>query len=289
MKHCFLLGNPRSGTSLLRLMLDNHPLVTSPPECGFAHWWLNKYEFWIPQGKKYSEIDSFLEDILSSKKIDTWNLDRARLRQELMAIPRKQYSDLVDSVYLAYARKSMKAPTIIVDKNNYYIYHLKDLPRIWPDALYLHIVRDGRDVACSYLEVNTLQTDSPYKPDLPTSLEMIAREWHQNNQNILSFLAMQGSDRSLTIRYEDLIINTADILSRICSFLKIDYSESMLNYHRVQSRHSKEPKETLDWKKKTLEKPDATRISRYKTELERDQIEMFDRIAFQTLKRFNYV
>src|SRR5690606_14260941 len=121
--------------------------------------------------------------VLSSKKIETWHLDPEVL-QALVAERRPMsYADLVDCVYLAYSDGPAHIQ-IVADKNNYYINHLEDLPQIWNDASFIHLVRDGRDVACSYLEVGQLASTSPYKPRFPKELSEIAREWSLNVDRI---------------------------------------------------------------------------------------------------------
>ena len=55
----FILGNPRSGTTLLRLMLNSHPKLGVPPECGMIQWWNEKYK-----NKNLQDVyDTFINDI----------------------------------------------------------------------------------------------------------------------------------------------------------------------------------------------------------------------------------
>ncbi|MGB0789818.1 MAG: sulfotransferase, partial [Marinirhabdus sp.] len=70
----FILGNPRSGTSLLRLMLNQHSSIVAPPESGFSLWWLHKYGNWCKADNAPQKINGFIDDVLSSRKIETWHL-----------------------------------------------------------------------------------------------------------------------------------------------------------------------------------------------------------------------
>jgi hypothetical protein len=285
-QHFFILGNPRSGTSLLRIILNSHPNIVAPPECGFSHWWLQKYQDWDINDLHTKRKTEFLNDVLGSKKMETWRLNNDRLSKLVEQRKPSNYSELIDCVYLCY-KTNESVISAIIDKNNYYVNHLGDLPKIWPNAKYIFIIRDGRDVACSYLEVNELKSDSKYKPKLPTEISTIAEEWSANNQNILSFLR-QNNKKYIMVRFEDLISDTKDKMMQICQFLNIQYHENMLNYFNNSSLIMKEPLETLDWKKKTLEMPDASKNGRYKNDLSQTQIETFNRIANENLNIFGY-
>lgn len=283
----FILGNPRSGTSLLRLMLQNHKAIIAPPECGFSHWWLPKYAEWASTDNTIEKISIFLDDIFSSKKIELWKLNKDEVLSIILKEKPENYNELVQCIYLAY-KKDYSEVDVIADKNNYYIHHLDELPQIWPNAKYLHLIRDGRDVACSYSEVTKLDSKSPYKPNLPVSIAEIAAEWENNNIAINTFANVKGRT-SLLIKYEDVVTQTYETLLRICGFLEIEYDEQMLNYYKATGENNQEPNETLDWKRKTLEKPDNNRIKRYLKDLTTVEITTFNENASTALQLFGYV
>lgn len=286
MKRIFILGNPRSGTSLFRLMLNQHSEIVAPPECGFLQWWYNKYKDWTAKDNFSKRLDLFLEDIFTSKKIETWELNRNLLRKYILTKNPQNYGDLAECVYLTYDSHPENI-RVIADKNNYYINHIPELKNIWPDALFIHLIRDGRDVACSYLDVNKLQTNSPYKPQLPKSVEQIAKEWTKNNFKI-SQLKEDNSEKYLLVRYEDVVLNTQKTLTKVCNFFDLDFELGMLEYYKLSGAKKPEPLQTLDWKKKTLEQPDQNKINRYKIDLTEEQIYLFNKIASTELDYYGY-
>src|SRR5690606_19487286 len=148
---------------------------------------------------------------------------------------------------------------IVADKNNYYINHIEDLPKIWPNAKYIHLIRDGRDVACSYIDIKEIQTDSQFIPKLPTDIKEIAKEWSDNNSRIAS-IQKWSPENYYMLRYEDLVTEPKDVLIKLLHFLKLDFNETMLDYFNQNNDKSQEPIETIAWKKKTKEKPDKERI-----------------------------
>ena len=282
----FILGNPRSGTSLFRLMLNQHSKIVAPPESGFMQWWLKKYKNWKTEHNITLRLDDFLNDLYSSSKFETWEINKNKLKNFIISMNPGSYGELIGCVYLFYSERPEKVQ-VVADKNNYYVHHIDDLQIIWPDAKYIHIIRDGRDVACSYLDIQKLRTNSPYKPKLPFTINEIAKEWINNNQNIAK-LAENSSENYMLVKYEDIITDTKVKLSRVSKFIGVEYEDSMLEYYKHSTAKKCEPKETLDWKRKTLEKPDPSKINRYERDLSAEQIEQYNYIASKILKSFGY-
>jgi hypothetical protein len=271
----FILGNPRSGTSLFRLMLNSHPNMIVPPESGFLQWWYKKYKDWnLNDSKNQSKIQSYVTDLLSSKKIEDWQLDKKELMQLISTKKPTNYAELSSLIYYKYRNNSDTNIKIVGDKNNYYIHHLGILNSIYPNAKYIHLIRDGRDVACSYKKLKQLKSNSLYKPTLVDSIEDIANEWCENIARIDSFL---GNKPCLKIKYEDLIADPEAVLKEVCSFLNINYHERMLSYY--DSNLNDEPKATRDWKMKTFEPIDKNNSNKYKDILNLKEIENFNKIA----------
>ena len=288
MDKVFILGNPRSGTSLFRLMLNSHSMINATPECGFLHWWYKKYADWDSSCVTSNRLDEYISDLESSKRIEDWKMDYTLLKEKIIQEKPENYAKLGELVYTFYGEQKGKKAKVIADKNNYYINHFNDLNEIWPDAKYILVVRDGRDVACSYLNMETLVTNSPYKPKLSTDIKTIAKEWLTNNQNILSFSESLINSQFMVIRYEDFVTDSALYLTKVCHFLGLNFEPEMLNYFIKNAKEQDEPASTIDWKMKTLEKPDKDNIGKYKMELKKESIDAFNTIANDLLQKFNY-
>lgn len=274
----FILGNPRSGTTLLRLILNNHSLIGVPPESGFLQWWYEKYSNWSEKDTKDdNKINLFLDDILSSKKIEDWKLKRPDLKNFILSEKPKNYPEIITTIYKFYTNNKL----IIGDKNNYYINHLEELSLIFPNAKYIHLVRDGRDVACSYKNINKLNPNLKYIPKVSSNIVDIANEW---NNNIITIENFMQKFNSITIRYEDLISTPVETLNKVCTFLEVKYEEEMLNYYQ----NNDEPTSTLHWKGKTKETIDEKNKKKYLSLLSNEELNKFNGIAHVTLKKFNY-
>ncbi|SHF90728.1 Sulfotransferase family protein [Salegentibacter echinorum] len=285
----FILGNPRSGTSLFRIMLTSHELISIPPECGFIQWWHEKYKNWsLADAQSTTSIKSYLNDLATSKKIETWNLDYQSLEELIFTEKPATYSDLCLVVMKQFSLQTRNStPRYFGDKNNYYLKHLDLLETLFPDAKYVLIIRDGRDVACSYLKIDEIKTTSLYKPQLSNDIQEIAEEWTRNNTRVLEFFENK-KENSISLRFEDLLIDPEKELLKICDFLSLPFDAGMLNYAELNRNKRLEPSQLMDWKKKTLEKPDVSNISKYKDQLNSNQIKSFEEYAGKKLLKFGY-
>lgn len=285
----FILSNPRSGSSMLRIICESHSKLCVPPESGFMEWWYPKYGEWqVEDSKNKNMVNDFVADLMSSKKIETWHLDATVLAGLIQSEVPRNYAALISLVYITFAKMKGKQLNYWGDKNNYYIHKTELLHRLYPNAKYIHLVRDGRDVATSYMALKNIKTTSPYAPKLNSEIKEIANEWNQNNRDLLDFFTKIESGRVLRIRFEDMLENLEDTCKNLCAFLNIPFETRMLHYYEWNKINIIEPPETMAWKKKTLEKPDMNSVGKYQKILSEKEIELFNNIAQEGLKEFGY-
>lgn len=286
----FVIGSPRSGTSLLRLILTSHSQILIPPECGFIIWLHKKYGDW--QARDNNEPwrrSSFITDLFKCKKFDTWFQEKAKVERDLIDCQPASYADLCRVVYFSFASSIRKKFSIWGDKNNFHINHLDELHKLYETARFIHIVRDGRDVACSYREVMSSKSESPYAPKLVTDIGAIAVEWSSNVMKVDKFMSVIPVTHSKTIRYEDLVTETLPTIKGICSWLGVGYEAVMLDFYKENRNNKLEPALTLDWKKKTLQPITDSTVGRHSTFLRDDEHETFLKIGGRSLRRFDYI
>jgi len=284
----FIIGNPRSGTTLLRLMLTCHKNILIPPECGFAVWWYVKYKDWGEQGFDENLLFEFIQDLMQSRKIETWGINPEELFKFIEERRPSSYSGLVSSVYDWYGLSQGKKFVRWGDKNNFYIDHIDTIKAIFPEAFFIHIVRDGRDVACSYKKLSEQKVDSPYTPNLPREIEEIARQWKNNVKRAIKSFSKIGWENVYELKFENLVIDTKDTLQKLCHQLGEEYDPSVLRYHALNMEHELEPKEFLKWKGKTLKEPILDEVGRYSRELTSHELSVFYRVAGEVLSKYGY-
>ncbi|WP_417214490.1 sulfotransferase family protein [Bizionia sp.] len=281
----FILGNPRSGTSLLRLMLHSHSEISIPPESHFFLWLEDKYKHWSSDC-----LDEFIEDLFASTKFETWNIEREALRAFLIAEKVLSYGQLISLIYAFYIQQEgQETTTYWGDKNSLWIEKLEVIKTHYPNAFFIHIVRDGRDVACSYKSLNKKIFDSPYAPKLPNQVVDIAQVWKTNVEAVDLFLLEKVKPTNkITIRYEDLINTPTEMITKILDKLALHIEQDQLNYFLKDSQDI-EPLAFLKWKEKLKQPLDIKNIGKFKHELTNTDIASFNFIAKTTLRKYNYL
>ena len=118
----FIIGNPRSGTTLIRLMLTCHSKISIPPECGFVLWLYDKYFDWKAIDNDNSErVLIFLDDLFKCNKFENWGLNKKNIHQEIIDVRPNNYASLCELVYNIYGRAYNYNFSVWGDKNNYYL------------------------------------------------------------------------------------------------------------------------------------------------------------------------
>lgn len=206
-----LVGVPRSGTTLLRLMLDAHSQLAIPPETGF----LALADAWTatpPSPAQFVHaVTGFPEGMPAWPDFALSADDFARA---VGALPTFTVAEGFRAFYRLYAARWNKPRW--GDKTPLYAGRIDAIARLLPEARIVHVIRDGRDVALSLAR----QWFSP-GPDLETQ----ARYW----RDIVTHTRHLGRHvpHYLEVRYEALIVNTEEVLREICDFIELPYEPSM--------------------------------------------------------------
>ncbi|MGD1854734.1 MAG: sulfotransferase [Leptolyngbyaceae cyanobacterium] len=213
----FLVGAERSGTTLLRLMLNYHPEIT----------WCNEFEYAVDQIKqnKWPDLNDYY-DWLETHRIfqdSHFEIDTSLT-----------YPQLVNS-FLHQRLVRDDKPIIGATVHR----HFDRLPKVWPDARYIHIVRDGRDVARSCIGMG-------WAGNVWRGVE----RWIEAEKMWVELSQKLSPDQKLEIVYEDLIVNYVDTLKKICSFIGVDYDAAMLDYVHSSDYSLPQPSLIQQWKKK---------------------------------------
>jgi Sulfotransferase family len=211
----FIVGSARSGTTLLRVMLNAHSEIAVPPESRFITELYDGDEV---------EADAWLERLAAHQRFQAWNLPieevRARLDGRAARVP---YPRAVDAAFSAFAAHRGKSKC--GDKTPRYIEDIPLLARLFPEARFVHMVRDGRDVAMSYADV----------PFGPKTVARVARLWSERVARGME----AGSaipDRYWEISYEDFVAHPEAKMKSVCGFIGIEFEDDMLDYaHRARS------------------------------------------------------
>lgn len=269
-------------------MLTCHPRIIVPPESGFALGLLPRFGDWRGEDCAGPRLEAFFDALYSARKFDTWRLHRPFLRTGIRSLAPESYADLVTAVYRTYGSTRTADVGLLGDKNNFHIQHVATLATLFPSCRFVHIIRDGRDVACSYRQLATTTFTTPYAPHLPTDITAIAHEWSTNVLAPYDVLGGQ-SPRLHTLRFEDLVRAPVATLTRLCEFLRLPFSAEMLTFNTRNTEESLEPAETMLWKLKTQEPVDLSTVGRFRSHLTANEIAAFEAEARNALETFGYL
>jgi hypothetical protein len=284
----FIVGSPRSGTTLLRLMLDSHPQLAIPPETGF-----------LPRalgclfGTEARRRQSFCRALINfPPKAPGWcdfGLDAQAFMRELQGITPFHADAAIRCFYRLYAARFGKERW--GDKTPSYGRHMRAIERVLPEACFIHIIRDGRDVALSLRDLWFSRG-----ADMTT----LARRWRRDicatrRQSL-------GCRRYMELRYEALVLDPQTCLRDVCDFIEIDYDCAMTNYHQRAATRLLEHQartriggEMLLGKEARLAQqrlaacpPDPSRISRWQQEMLPSERAEYEAVAGGLLAALDY-
>jgi hypothetical protein len=279
----FLVSAGRSGTTLLRMMLDSHPEVAIPPETEFIP------EVAAACREAEDPADAFLESVTSHWRFRDLQLDRQALAREVSALSPFDFAAGIRCLYGLYAAKFGKRRW--GDKTPFYRAHMPLVQRLVPEARFVHVIRDGRDVALSI-------TPLWFGPD---SIEETASYW----RDIVGEIREGGRrlDAYLEVRYEDLILETEPTLRRICDFVDLPFDRAMLDYHRRAPERVREVitdyrdaaghliadvRRRREIHSLLSDPPRADRIGRWRSEMAAEDVARFDAVAGTLLSDLGY-
>ena len=213
----FVLGVSRSGTTLLRVILDRSPGIAIPDET-----------FFIPQlaHRHSSPVDpeEFLDDVRRLPRLAAWGVSAEELEARLRS--GMSVGEALSAVFSAYSAKHGKPRW--GDKTPLYMRHLGLLERLFPDAQYVHLIRDGRDAALAFLDMpEGVVTRTWAHPRSPAGF---ACEWRTEVLRARALGLRLGRARYLEVRYEELVADTAGVVRSVCDFAGLPFEPAMLEY-----------------------------------------------------------
>jgi hypothetical protein len=259
-----VLGVSRSGTTLLKAMLDAHSQLAIPSESYFLP------QLWDRHGEQ-PERDAFVEDLGRLERLREWGVDPEQVRARLPAQP--TFAQAVQSIFQLYAESRGKPR--FGEKTPLYMQHLDVLDRAFPDARYVHIVRDGRDAAVSLLAM----TRKPrFNLSRPRGIGDFAVAWQREVRGAQGFGLTHPYHE---LRYEDLVEEPESRLREVCAFLELEYEPGMLEYHRREdpSLYADHPR---------LAEPPVRDTRSWRKELRPADAALFEAIAGDLLAELGY-
>lgn len=221
-----IVSSGRSGSTLVRAIINQHPTVCVPPESHVLG----------PVTKTFKSMYRFLtweyvvRLVISRFQIQFpgfgfWELDLFKFYSIALNLPQEQRSlaKLIDIFYMYYANNKKPEATRWGDKSIGNALYLPLIGELYPDAQYIHIIRDGRDVSASLVTADTTPV---------SDIGRAANYWIKSVTRARLFGARLDDTRYLEIFYEDLVRRPEPVVQRLYDFLDLDYSPDALQFWR---------------------------------------------------------
>jgi Sulfotransferase family len=273
----FVVGVPRSGTTLLRFMLDSHSRLAIGPETGFG--------LVVSSG---DDRDGLLDAVCA---LDTWpdlGLDSADARVVLDGVQPWSVGDGLRALYTAFATRAGKVRW--GDKTPAHLQCMPAIAHALPEAHFIHVIRDGRDVAASLHGL-------PFAPD--GGIEAIAQMWR--SQILMGRAHGPQLAHYHELRYDRLVHEPEPVLRELCAFIDLDFEPSMLRpQDRAPERMAElaevrssgaatvTRQERMAWNAALLQAPDASRAGSWAQRLTAAEVDRFEAVAGDLLDELGY-
>lgn len=214
---CFICASGRSGSTHLRLMLDCHPQIACSEEIDFI-------THLISDTGEFPEINRYYQ------WLETHRIFQGR---QLRIDRSLSYPELVNSFL---EQKRDRKPILCAVSH----FNFDRLLQLWPQARFIHMVRDGRDVAYSCINEKGWSGNAW----LATERWMEAEQWWDKvSQQV-------PAERKLEITYEDLVRQPVQTLHQICEFLGVSYHPAVMSYPQTSTYELPDPKYVGLWRQK---------------------------------------
>ena len=263
-----LLGVSRSGTTLLRVVLDRSSGIAIPDESFFVPLLARRH------GRRI-DAASFLDDVSRIPTIREWNVGvddvAPRVRDGMST------GDAIAAIFESYAANAGKSRW--GDKTPMYMRHLGLIDGLFADAQYVHLVRDGRDAALSFLEMPEGTFTRTWAH--PTTAAQFACLWRKEVTAARTLGRRVGGQRYHELRYEDLVADPERAVRAICAFADIPYEPAMLDYAGSVDVSSKPHQQRLL-------RPPTSGVRNWREDMSADDVAAFEAVAGALLVELGY-
>jgi hypothetical protein len=225
----FIVGCARSGTTLLQRIVNAHPQIAITPE---IHWITNSFKegTWLgPQGRVTREQ---VTGMATHKRFRQFEFSREQFEELVRRGEAIPYTAFLDGLFALYGK--LKNKQLVGNKTPPYVQRIRKLHALWPQARFVHLIRDGRDVCLSVLNWDhACSTAGAYATWAEDRVSTAALWWERKVR-----LGRQEG-RALRpglyyeIRYEDLVARPAQECAKLCAFLGVPYDDAMLYFHEA--------------------------------------------------------
>jgi hypothetical protein len=269
----FVVGSGRSGTTLLRNVFDAHSELAMCHEAHFIAPFVQHRSAYERKGR--FDADAFVTDLYRSPNFRRQDIDEAAIRAAMAESPPSDIVEAVRVVMAVYATAAGKR--LYGDKTPGYVTDLELLGAAFPEARFIHVIRDGRDVALAYLDRDEWG---------PSSLGDAAHYWRSRVTRGRAAGRALGPDRYREVRYEDMVDDPERVTRDLCTFLGLEFEDAMMLSHergREFIAGTKDPGAFVN-----LARPITKGMREWRTQMDPDDVVLYETIAGDLLTELGY-
>jgi hypothetical protein len=260
----FIVGCPRSGTTLLSVLLDRHSSVAVPPETFFFHVFSG-----VSRQREQPDYEWLVSQYLDDSYMSAMKLDRSKVLQRLCDY-NPDHPSFFRCALEEYA--ALQTKSIIGEKTATHLRWVDTIFQWYPNAKVVWIVRDGRDVVMAMMRL------------FHKNLRTHCCTWRMSVELGLKF-QQKYPNKIYKIRFEDLVDNPQSELKNLGDFLGIDYQERMLDT-KVYS--GAVPESEMFYKERALKPIDRSRIGEWKRSATPHQVHVMHSVMGNYLQQLGY-
>ena len=283
----FIMGRPRSGTTLLSTLFDAHPNVKIPPEFPIMlplYQRFRKVKNWDAETIHKFVAFIFQHNVFIHRTLENLKIDRAAFTADLLTLAgHGTIQDFLKKVnFHGFSIFQKEEIFCVGDKNPVYAIYTKRFLKIFPDAHFICIVRDYRDNFVSMRKLADLKLEAPV-------LSLQVYRWRYVAKLFLECKA-KYPERFFIVRYEDLVTKQSEVLPDLCRFIDIPFSPSVFDFYKKREETMKTYANPLIERfHGSLMNPINTgRMDLWKKEMTSWEVRMADQIAGKYADLFHY-
>ena len=270
-----LLATERSGSNLLRSIIDAHSDATAPHPLETAYPWRNIES---PGDLSPADRRAVLRDTLINKQFshhpNVAPLDVTSLHERLESVTHKSFLTVQELLYSEYAR-TVGASTWVTKDPSVWGY-LDELREYYDGLRVVYLVRDARDVALSFRTSNVGQSH-PY---------FSAVRWREEQADGRDLLDSAFGDNVHLIRYRDLLREPERIVASLCSFLDLEYEPEMLYFY--ESENARDAADSAQAFENLSVPIKSDNFGKFRDRLSRPEIALVEKVAGTQLESFGF-
>lgn len=255
-------GCPRSGTTLIRVMIDSHQNLYCGPETGLLY-----------------------TNTLNPNKINKISNQLEIPKKELKKMKKESISNIhfIDNLFIRLQEKENKKRW--GEKSPMNVLHINRIFKYFPNAQFIHMIRDGRDTSCSlrHFPKHKLVNGELLELNTNNPLDECIKRWVHDTQEGVKW---RKDPRYFEVKYEELIIDPEKTMKELLNFLHEPWDGNVLKHHEIKS--SSRSKEKIPQNVDAQKPIYTSAYGRWRKEFTQEDKEIFKKVAGELLIELGY-